>query len=85
MSITLTYLSLASICLSHLCCEALEDIPLPSDSLNGKVVLDFRQTQPPEMAVAFVFYSKMSVFATITRIFFYASSAENTVISENTK
>lgn len=84
MSITLTCLGLASICLSHLCFEALKDIPLPPDSPNGKVVLDFRQAQPPEMAVAFFFYSKMSVFATIMTIFFYASSVQNTGIRENT-
>jgi len=84
MSITLTYLGLASICLSHICFEALEDILLPSDSLKGKAVLDFRQTQPPETAVAFVFCSKVSVFATIMRILFYASSAPNAVINEDT-
>lgn len=40
----MTHLGLASICLSHACFKDLEDIPHPSDSLNGKVVLDFRQT-----------------------------------------
>lgn len=79
MLIALTPLRLAGICLYCLCFEDLEDAPLPSDSLAGKAVLDFRQKWK-----WLLFSVAKRQFATTMRIFSCVSSAQKTVISEGT-